>query len=102
MAIANNGFFGGLPRRFAEPWRAWMARFNLSRSAISRERMWSVGMCQGDGMRRGWWVSRGRGFRIDDQTAVVRAYKALHPDMTAGRAEGCTIVINERIYFGDD
>jgi hypothetical protein len=36
--------FGGLPRRFAEPWRASIARFNLSRSAISRATMCSVGI----------------------------------------------------------
>ena len=36
--------FCGLPRRFAEPWRASMARFSLSRSAISRAMIWSVGI----------------------------------------------------------
>ena len=36
--------FGGLPRRFAEPWRASIARFSLSRSVISRAMMCSVGM----------------------------------------------------------
>ena len=36
--------FGGLPGRFAPPWSASIARFNLSRSAISRAMMCSVGM----------------------------------------------------------
>jgi hypothetical protein len=36
--------FGGLPRRFAEPWRASMARFSLSRSAISSAMIWSTGI----------------------------------------------------------
>jgi hypothetical protein len=43
-AATISGFFGGLPRRFAGPWRASMARFSLSRSAISKERIWSMGM----------------------------------------------------------
>jgi len=44
VAAAASGFFGGLPRRFAEPWRASIARFNLSRSAISRAMICSVGI----------------------------------------------------------
>ena len=39
VAIAASGFFGGLPRRFADPCRAAIARFNLSRSAISMAMM---------------------------------------------------------------
>ena len=41
---AVSGFFGGLPRRFAGPWRASMARFSLSRSAIRSVMICSVGI----------------------------------------------------------
>ena len=43
-AVVVAAFFGGLPRRFAEPWRASMARFSLSRSAISRAMILSTGI----------------------------------------------------------
>ena len=44
VALAANGFLGGLPGRFAAPWSASMARFSLSRSAISRAMMYWVGI----------------------------------------------------------
>jgi hypothetical protein len=44
LLLLDIGFFGGLPRRFAEPWRASIARFSLSRSAISMAMMCSVGI----------------------------------------------------------
>ncbi len=43
-AAAVSGFFGGLPRRFVGPWRASIARVSLSRSAISKARICSVGI----------------------------------------------------------
>jgi hypothetical protein len=42
-AVAT-GALGGLPLRLVVPCSAAIAWFNLSRSAISREMMWSVGM----------------------------------------------------------
>ena len=44
VAASVTAALGGLPRRLADPWRASMARFNLSRSAISRATMCSVGI----------------------------------------------------------
>jgi hypothetical protein len=43
-AVTASGFFGGLPRRLTVPVRASIARFSLSRSAMRRARMWSVGI----------------------------------------------------------
>ena len=40
----SSGFLGGRPRRFVGPWRASMARLNLSLSAINRAMMDSVGI----------------------------------------------------------
>jgi len=58
-AVGTAAFFGGLPRCFVEPRRASIARFSLSRSAISRAMMCSVGIEFLRLARGGWPVHRG-------------------------------------------
>ena len=43
-AVVAAAFLGGRPRRFVGPWRTSMALLSLSRSAMRRATIWSVGI----------------------------------------------------------
>src|SRR6266849_1505610 len=56
VAVAiTPGFLGGLPRRFRGPWRASMARFSRSRSAVSNARMSLVTVLMVAWLETGTW-----------------------------------------------